>query len=137
MNKHHLALLVAPLLALPGCQSNPAPYAGKPDPIPAPYNNPHIVLSQGGLINSLGFDSPIVTRQNDLLTVGVPTRSLGNERYLIDYRFVWYDEQGYEVAPAMGWKEAVLEPKGQKVLQANAMDRRATDWKMEVRWANR
>ena len=68
---------------------------------------------------------------------GVPTRSLGENRYLLEYRFVWYDKSGLEVRPAMGWKEFVLEPKGSKVIQANALDKTAVDWKVEIRWANR
>ena len=144
MNTRIAVALLAPTLSAavlttaPGCHTTtPNPYAGQPDPVPAPYNNPHIALSQPELVGSLGFDSPIVTRPDDLLTVGVPTRSLGENRYLLEYRFVWYDKSGLEVRPAMGWKEFVLEPKGSKVIQANALDKTAVDWKVEIRWANR
>lgn len=132
-----LALTLAPC-ALTGCKtSDPRPYAGRADPVAAPDNNPRIVMSHPELMNSLGYDAPIVVRPDDLLTVAVPTRNLGDERYILDYRFTWYDNNGMEIRPAMGWREVVLEPKGQKRLQANALDKRAVDWKMEVRWANR
>lgn len=131
-------LLAAAPLALTGCKtSDPRPYEGRADPVPAPHNNPRIVMSHPELMNSLGFDAPIQLRPNDLLTVAVPTRNLGDERYILDYRFTWYDADGREVRPAMGWREVVLEPKGQKRLEANALDTRAQDWKIEIRWANR
>lgn len=121
-----------------GCKaSNPRPYEGRADPVPAPNNNPRIALSHPELERSLGFDAPIQVRENDILTVSVPTRSLGDERYILDYRFTWYDANGLEIKPAMSWREVVLEPKGQKRLQANALDNRAQDWKIEIRWANR
>lgn len=126
-----------PLLALTACRSDPRPYSGRADPVAAPENNPRILLSQPSLMKSLGFDAPIVSRPDGLLTVAVPTRSLGEERYILDYRFVWYDAEGYEVRPAMSWKEIVLEPKEQRRLQANALDTKAQDWKIEIRWANR
>lgn len=133
-----LASLTFAPMALVGCKtSDPRPYAGRADPVSAPDNNPRIVMSQPELMQSLGFDSPIVVRQDDLLTVAVPTRSLGDERYILDYRFTWYDANGMEIRPAMGWREVVLEPKGQKRLQANALDKRAVEWKIELRWANR
>jgi uncharacterized protein YcfL len=132
-----ISLVLAPM-ALTGCKtSDPRPYAGRADPVAAPDNNPRIVMSHPELMRSLGYDAPIVLRPDDLLTVGVPTRNLGDERYILDYRFTWYDANGLEIRPAMGWREVVLEPKGQKRLQANALDKRAVDWKMEVRWANR
>lgn len=133
-----LASLTLAPLTLTGCKtSDPRPYAGRADPVAAPDNNPRIVMSHPELMQSLGFDSPIVVRQDDLLTVAVPTRSLGDERYILDYRFTWYDANGMEIRPAMGWREVVLEPKGQKRLQANALDKRAVEWKIELRWANR
>lgn len=143
LNGFNLTLAAISLLAgvsvLTGCKapSDPRPYAGRADPIAAPDNNPRIIMSHPELINSLGFDSPIVSRPNDILTVAVPTRNLGDERYILDYRFVWYDVNGYELTPAMSWREVVIEPKEQKRLQANALDKRAQEWKIEIRWANR
>lgn len=125
-------------LALTGCaKKDVSPYVGQQDPVASPNNNPRIVTSSGDLMQSLGFDQPIVLRRDDLLTVSVPTRNLSSERYLLDYRFVWYDKDGMELRPAMGWREVVIEPRDQKRIAANAIDSRATDWKIQLRWANR
>ncbi len=134
------ALIVAatvPFALFGACKSDPHPYAGRADPVAAPDNNPRIVFSSPDLMRSVVFDAPITARPDDILTVAVPTRSIGDERYILDYRFVWYDKDGFEVKPAMSWREVVLEPKEQKRLQANALDKKAQDWKIEIRWANR
>ncbi len=134
-----IALLVLAAFAVSGCnqQRDSNPFVGQQDPVASPANNPRIVTSSSDLMQSLGFDQPIVLRRDDLLTVSVPTRNLGNERYVLDYRFVWYDNDGMELRPAMGWREVVIEARDQKRIAANAIDSRAVEWKMQVRWANR
>jgi uncharacterized protein YcfL len=136
---NRLMLVCAAAAAMAGCNKpySPDPWVGQQDPVAAPNNNPRIVLSSPDLMMALGFDQPIVLRPDDLLTVAVPLRNLGDERYLLDYRFVWYDKDGLELRPAMGWKEVVIEPKDQRRIQANAIDSRAVEWKVQVRWANR
>lgn len=139
MTRITVASLALVSLALTGCnqQKDVNPWVGQQDPVASPNNNPRIVVSQADLLNSLGFDQPIVLRKDDLLTVAVPTRNLGDYRYLLDYRFVWYDADGLEIRPAMGWKEVAIEPRDQKRIAANALDARAVEWKLQVRWANR
>jgi len=134
-----LALLVLAAFAVSGCnnQRDTDPFVGQQDPVASPANNPRIVTSSSDLMRSLGFDQPIVVRRDDLLTVSVPTRNLSNERYVLDYRFVWYDNDGMELRPAMGWREVVIEPRDQKRIAANAIDSRAVEWKVQLRWANR
>lgn len=138
MNRTMLIGLALATLATSGCaKKDVSPWVGQQDPVASPNNNPRIVVSQADLLNSLGFDQPIVLRKDDLLTVAVPTRNLGDYRYLLDYRFVWYDADGLEIRPAMGWKEVAIEPRDQKRIAANALDSRAVEWKLQVRWANR
>lgn len=132
-------LLMTAIATAAGCttQRDTSPFAGRRDTVAAPANNPRIVTSSSDLMQSLGFDEPIVVRRDDLLTVSVPTRNLGSDRYLLDYRFVWYDKDGMELRPAMGWREVVIEPRDQKRIAANAIDSRAVDWKIQLHWANR
>lgn len=120
-----------------GCQSTTAPYQAAPDPVKAPYNNPKVQLLSGDLVNSLGSEKPIVTRDDDLLTVTVALRNLSDGTYLLDYKYVFYDANRREVTPSMGWKEIRLPARTQKGFTANAIDERAVDWKLMVRWANR
>ena len=143
MKRRLLCLFVGPLglallAALPACQSkSTAPHTGQPDPVAAPANNPNIELMSGDLQRSLGFDSPIVADDDGLLTVTVPVRNLSDNRYQLDYKFIWYGAQGREAKPLMGWKEISLGPREQRQMTANALDTGAKRWKLQVQWANR
>ena len=64
-------------------------------------------------------------------------RNLTNNRYTLDYRFVFYDENGMEVGPQMGYKEIILDPKEQRRPATNAADGRAVAYRLHVKWANR
>ncbi len=132
------SLLASAALTLPGCkvQRDTSPYAGQPDPN-RPNVNPRIITSTPDLMVALGFDEPIVVRENDILRASVPTRSLGDERYLLDYRFVFYDERGLEIEPVMGWRFIALEPREQRRIEARALDSRAQDWRLQIKWSNR
>lgn len=132
------AALAGALAAVPACkvQRDTSPYAGQPDP-DRPNVNPRIITSTPDLMVALGFDEPIIARENGILHVSVPTRSLGDERYLIDYRFVFYDERGMELEPVMGWRFITLEPREQRRIDAQALDARAQDWRLQIKWANR
>lgn len=133
-----IGALTAAAMSLPACRvdRDTSPYAGQPDP-DRPNVNPRIITSTPDLMVALGFDEPITLRENAILNVAVPTRSLGDERYLIDYRFVFYDEHGREVEPVMGWRFIALEPREQRRLSASALDSRAQDWRLQIKWANR
>lgn len=132
-------LLAAAALSLGACQkpNNPAPNAGLLDPVPAPANNPQVSLGSPELTQLLGFEPGIVERRNGLLHVAVPMRNLTNNRYTLDYRFFFYDEDGIEVGPQMGYQEIILDPKEQRRPATNAPDGSAVTYRMHVKWANR
>jgi len=117
------------------CQTQGGPGGGHTGAVAVPDSR--IFISHTDLAQNLVFDPPIEVRKDGLLTVAVPTQSLGRDRYILDYRYVWFDSDGIEVRPAMSWKEIVLEPGGKRQLSANALDSRAQSWKLEIRWANR
>ena len=128
-----LALVVMTTgLVLAGCQSAP------PAPQSLQYGpNESIYVTSPRLAQALRFSpTPLVDRAGSNLEVSVPCQSLGGERYILDYHFVWYDERGAEVAPAMGWREIIFEPGQTRNFQGTAPNSRATGWKLEVRWSN-
>lgn len=142
MNRNRLiAAMALPALALSlvACTtpSDPSPNAGLLDPVPAPANNPQVSLGSPELQQLLGFEPGISERRNGLLHVAVPMRNLTNNRYTLDYRFVFYDENGMEVGPQMGYKEIILDPKEQRRPATNAADGRAVAYRLHVKWANR
>ncbi|MFG0294147.1 MAG: YcfL family protein [Phycisphaerales bacterium JB050] len=135
-----IALLAAGALATLGaCQKtlDPSPNAGLLDPVPAPANNPQVSLGSKELEQILGFEPGISERRNGLLHVAVPMRNLTNNRYTLDYRFVFYDENGMELMPQMGYQEIILDPKEQRRPATNAPDGRAVAYRLHVKWANR
>lgn len=134
------ALLTTGALATLGaCQKtlDPSPNAGLLDPVPAPANNPQVSLGSPELAQLLGFEPGISERRNGLLHVAVPMRNLTNNRYTLDYRFVFYDENGMELTPQMGYQEIILDPKEQRRPATNAPDGRAVAYRLHVKWANR
>lgn len=135
-----LTLLAAAVAAatLGACQQlGPEPLAGRYDPVPAPANNPQVSLGSPELAQLLGFEGGISERRNGLLHVAVPMRNLTNNRYTLDYRFIFYDENGMEVTPHMGYQEIILDPKEQRRPSTIAPDGRAVAYRMHVKWANR
>ncbi len=130
---------IAIMTSLIGCQTSEHPYpnAGRPDPVMAPGNNPRISVIQPELMELLGFDAPIITRESSMLRVAVPVRNLTNTRYTLDYKFTFYDEHGREVTPAFGYQEMILGAKEQRRPEASALDTSAADWRFQIKWANR
>lgn len=143
MNRTTTAVTVlvsaALLAALGACQkpAGPGPNTGLYDPVPAPANNPQVSLGSPELQQLLGFEAGISERRNGLLHVAVPMRNLTNNRYTLDYRFVFYDESGMEVGPEMGYQEIILDPKEQRRPATTAPDSSAVAYRMHVKWANR
>ncbi len=120
-----------------GCEApNRAPAPGYGDPYPAPLNDPQISVLSEDLRPWLGFHPAIVVRDDSRpLDVQVPVRSMADRMYLIDYRILFYDENGVELEPLMGWKMVSLQPKQTVRLKANALSTDADAYRLEVKWA--
>jgi len=121
---------------LTGCQVDRSPGAGMADPYPAEVNDPRITVLAPDLRPWIGFQDIRVDSNDDKpLSINVPVRNLTERQYLIDYRFLFYDEDGMQISPAMSWHMVALEPKQNVRLQGRALDQNAVDFRLEVRWA--
>lgn len=122
-----------------GCQTiDTSPGAGRGDPYPAPVNDPQISVLNAELRPWLGFQPAVVIDQhnpNRKMRVEVPVRNLAERQYLIEYRILFYNENGVELEPVMGWKMVPLDPKQNQRLKGQAMHNEAVDYRLEVRWA--
>jgi uncharacterized protein YcfL len=138
MQRSLIIVCAVVLVVLCGCatKTNP-PISGTPDPVASPQNNPNIELIHGNLARGLGFDSAIVGKDDGLLFVTIPMRNRSDGIYNLDYRIIWYDINGREVQPQMGWTEIALNGREQRRVTLNALDERAEEWKFQVKWANR
>lgn len=136
--KSAIAAALVSASTLCACQTTtPYPNTGRPDPVLSPANNPRITVIQPELMELLGFDAPIVTKDAGRLRVAVPVRNLTDTRYTLDYKYTFYDEVGREVRPAFGYQEFILNAKEQRRPEAAALDTTAVDWRLQIKWANR
>ena len=69
------------------------------------------------------------------MSVEVPVRNLADQRYDVDYRIRFYDENDLEVPPTMGWRLLTIEPKQIARFSASAMGPEAVGYRLEVKWA--
>ena len=119
-----------------GCQADLSPAGAYGDPYPAPYNDPQISVLSEDLRTVLGFHpATIVHKARQPMQVQVPVRNLAERHYLIDYRGLFYDENGMQLEPVMKWAMASLEPKEVVYLKANSVDANAESYRLEVKWA--
>ena len=129
-----LAVTLLPMAMLGGCAADKSPGAGQGDPWIAPYNDPQITVLTPELRSWLGFQPAVVVRE-PTLTVQVPMRNMSERTYLLAYRILFYDQDGMELDPKMGWKMVPLSPKQNVRLRANALDERAVNYRFEVKWS--
>ncbi len=124
-------------LALLGCQEpNLAPSYGMGDPYPAPLNDPQISLLPPELQKWIAFHPAIVTDDGEApMQVEVPLRNMTDRQYLLDYRFLFYDENNRALEPEMGWTMVALRPRQTVRLKAGAMTTDADRYRLEVKWA--
>ena len=121
---------------LAGCQESKAPGAGMGDPYPAPLNDPQITVLAPELREWLGFQPAVVVNEpGEVMKVQQPVRNLSERQYLIDYRILFYDANGLQLEPTMGWTMVALGPKQTARLTANSLDDRAENYRLEVKWA--
>ena len=135
---HALAALLFVSLLIMGCEqpANTAPAPGLGDPYPAPLNDPQISVLAPDLRPWLGFHPATVMDDGERpMQVQVPMRNLSTHKYLIDYRILFYDANGMEMEPAMGWKMMALMPKETVRLSAKALSTDAMSYRLEVKWA--
>jgi len=131
--------LLGLIVVCSGCETiDTSPGAGRGDPYPAPANDPQISVLNAELRPWLGFQPAVVIDQHNpsrKMRVEVPVRNLAERQYLIEYRIMFYNENGVELEPVMGWKMVPLDPKQVQRLKGQALHNEATRYRLEVRWA--
>lgn len=135
MRVKSIIVLVA-ATALLGCQVDRGPSPGLGDPYMAPVNDPQISVLSPELREWIAFHPAIIDDDpTKPMLVEVPVRNMTDRQYLVDYRFLFFDENGLEVTPTMGWQMAPLEARQIARLRGSAMSLEAVSHKLELRWA--
>ena len=144
MNRVRLLMRIASCMVvsglaggLGGCQApDKAPSAGMGDWYPAPMNDPQISMLAPELREHLVFQPAIITRDDERpMSVEIPMRNTSYNRYYVDYRILFYDTNGRELSPVMGWEFVPLEPKQIVRLKRSALSTEADYYRLEVKWA--
>jgi uncharacterized protein YcfL len=130
-------LLIASLgILLSGCKADTSPGAGRGDWYPAPMNDPQISVLDPQLREWIVFQTAIITRDDERpMTVQTPVRNLTERQYLIEYRYLFFDDNGRRLDPVIGWAFASLDPKQIVRLDGKALGLDAKDYRLEVRWS--
>ncbi|MCB9846324.1 MAG: DUF1425 domain-containing protein [Phycisphaeraceae bacterium] len=128
------AAITTSVLALTGCATRDASAPGAmADPVPR-VNYPNISILDE-LVPYVVVSEPIVTKGPDQpLRVTVPIRAITRPRELnTQYRFIFFDADGRPIEPQQAWQYERLPSRAQRFFEANALDQRAVDWRLEVR----
>ncbi len=127
-----IALTGCVVLGLTGCKASTGPIGAAPDEV---TEYPTVTMSQATLRNAVAVQPPIVSKRADQLrTVTLPMRSESDQTLHVEWRILWYDDEGLPVLPAMTWRPMVLDPRQPKTISVTAMTVRATDYNIQMRW---
>jgi len=123
-------------LALAACQPYTGPTPGLGDPVPAPINDPQIVILEPELQEWLGFQPAQVTyAETGTMRVEVPMRNLAFETYQLDYRFIFMDENDTTIEPTMGWTHKPVYGKQTVRFIGRSLSPEAASYRLEIKWA--
>jgi len=152
MIKMSMAAMIGGVVVCAGCaNTEKAPYAAKRDTLattttPAGQDAwglakvegdgrreyPQVVVEYG-LREYITIGEPRV-QSGEILKVTVPTRLLADEdeQARIQYRFIFFGNNGVPLRDQPDWRYIQLEPRTQVFLSANSTDT-ASDWRLEIR----
>jgi len=124
-------LPIGALLLLVGCSSEPL--AVEDDPVTRDAY-PQVVVTNAQLRPYLVAGEPIVNHMPDGPTKAVvPIRATSDVALKINYKFEFFDEQGFPMKPEQDWKYLRLPPQTQRFMEGSSLDRGVADWRVIIR----
>ncbi|MBX3360554.1 MAG: DUF1425 domain-containing protein [Phycisphaeraceae bacterium] len=129
-----LGAITISALSLVSCKTSDKPPPGAmADPVLI-ENYPSVVALEG-LQPYIGVSAPVETRTpGQPLAVQVPVRALTNGAELnVQYRFFWLNDQQVPVQEDGEWRYMRMPARSQVFMSGNALDTRATRWRLEIR----
>ncbi len=125
------AITVALAMTMAGCDKTKAPGTLGADPLPA-ESYPRIAALEG-LGGWIVMATPPRVDPGPPLQVTVAARAkTEKENLAVQYRYNWFDSAG---RPAGGtdWRYLLMPSRVEVFFEGNALDRNATDWRLEIR----
>ena len=129
-----LCVALVTSLLLIGCQGKQMPAQPRFEPA---EDYPQITAAHV-IGKDLSFSEPIVRGadpQGTPMRVIVPVRPRRGEAVPVQYRFLFFEDDGAPIRPIMDWRYELLPGRSQTHLEGAAMDADATDWRLEIRKA--
>jgi uncharacterized protein YcfL len=124
------------VVALSACESGQRPDSSAADGSAVHAGDSEVVVLDDDLRRLLEFSPATRIRVGGRpLQVEVIGRNLAANAFLIDYRFVFFDDQGHAVAASDEWTIVRLDPGAATTLRGVAADGSASAHHLEVRWA--
>lgn len=122
------------IVSLTGCQANTNPRYGALDPA-LPYTR--IMINDDALAAALGFDEPIVIRDDDgfITSIEITVRAASIEPLTVDYRPRFKNASGATMQPEPSWRTKHLEKRVPEKIVMKPNGRNATDYEILFRWA--
>jgi uncharacterized protein YcfL len=124
---------LAGLTVLTGCESTPPVSASDPVVIA----DPRLSVLDGVGRDLLRFQQAVVVdRPDQPLRVQVPVTNVSSrDTYYADYRYLFFDADGLQLEPVMGWQFIPFDPGQSQRMIGAAVHPTARSWRLEVRRA--
>src|SRR5699024_4890731 len=92
------------------------------------------IEARGDLEKKIYYSKPVVEHPaNGPLRVSVGVRSTRQDPIEAQFRFVFFNQTGRALTPAMDWRYIKLPARSQVFLQASALNKTAVDWRLQIR----
>lgn len=92
-----------------------------------------IVINNRGLSKEIEITDIKSTFVGDIMKVQVSLHSKDRDTVPVQYRFDWFDAQGFDLNANQAWKPFLIYGKEVKVIQGVAPDQRAKEFKLKLR----
>ncbi len=124
----YAGLLIVCLGSLAGCEHRPAP--ARMDTL-APKHYPQITALEG--LDSVVVVNEVVVTQGPPLKVSVSVRNDDDTERSVQYRFFFVDRENLPETSDTDWHFLKLPARTLVYLKGNAIDKKAVDWRLEIR----
>lgn len=93
-----------------------------------------LILGSTELVDNVLITNVNVAKAGLLNRAGVDVQNLTDDRYTLEYKFVWRDKQGFEVDAGNTWHRFVLSPRKIKSFQSVGKTQEAYAMQFTVRF---
>ena len=133
-----ISIFLAVITSLTSCSSKkPATHPVSEASIKQLVNNTHpratLILGSEDLLGKVAISDPKFKKIGTLTQAQVYVQNLSENRYTLEYKFDWEDNQGFAIQGINAWRRFSLVPQQRKTLQATGKNPNASNIVVTVR----